>query len=83
MAFLDVRPLKTWICASFFRIVGYSDPKKAVKITKMLFQIQSVKLAWFLAIFNGASSSRLASKSLGFFSADRHVIPQVLRYTLR
>jgi len=49
----------------------------------MLTQLQSLKLAWFAAIFNGANYSMLASKSLGFFGGKRQLIPQVLRYTLR
>jgi hypothetical protein len=67
--------------------VSFSDlwiprPQKSGQNCSMASQLQSLKLAWFVAIFIGTNYSRLASKRLGFFGENRQTIPQVLRYTL-
>jgi hypothetical protein len=45
-------------------------------------QIQLSQPAWFSAIFNGATNVSLDSDKPSLPMVNRHVIPQVLRYTL-
>ncbi len=69
--------------ANIFPTQRCSNPHKTVKIAHTMIPIQFSQLAVFSAIFNGANYPSQQDLKHYFFRKNCHVIPQLLRYTLR